>query len=547
MLVRKTDIGADIIHILTKGMYLDPKDTIREYIQNGVDAKATDISVKIRQKLIVVQDNGTGMDRDNMRKAIRIGISEKNPSQNVGFMGIGIYSAYHLCEELHIYSKTNITSPNILKFNFKGMRDKLEKQRELRFESKLQDKDVIALQDLLDEFIELNELKNEDFPKIGTRVEMIGIPSYFLKTISEFSEVSKYLEKVVPLTFNPKFTYGKEIQSYITKICQDNNLDFSLINLTLQINDEQRELYRPYLDEHFEPHAMEPIFYSIKDGNEIYGIAWGCLNGSNNSIKNSKVRGFIIKKHGFTIGEAKDLLPYFGRQIYFNRYIGEILVVHPKLLPNSSRSEFEYSSTRIIFQDLLRDVAQKFNLKADTVQEELKAKDELEKAIVFLKTNKAQLNHILDNSDKMLTTLWQCKEYINSLEARNSKKRFTKDDIRLSETVLLQLNKFANEIKSNLDARKKKQNTKANKKKNEAEIVADVNNVPESTINEITINYENLIQVIDSLGLELNPDLIKIFEHIDEEYIRYGSEDEEDYRDNLLKLRDNLAELLNEY
>ena len=34
MKVDKFDIGAEIISILTKGMYPDPRDAVREYIQN---------------------------------------------------------------------------------------------------------------------------------------------------------------------------------------------------------------------------------------------------------------------------------------------------------------------------------------------------------------------------------------------------------------------------------------------------------------------------------------------------------------------------------
>lgn len=44
----------------------------------GVDAKSTHINVKIRQNNIIVQDNGFGMDYQTLRKAARIGVSDKN-------------------------------------------------------------------------------------------------------------------------------------------------------------------------------------------------------------------------------------------------------------------------------------------------------------------------------------------------------------------------------------------------------------------------------------------------------------------------------------
>ncbi len=122
MRLSKFDIGAEIISILTKGMYQDPRDALREYIQNSVDANAKNINVKIRQNSIVVDDDGFGMSHKILRKALRIGVSDKKPGKDVGFMGIGIYSAYHLCDTLIIYSKATDNLPCRLQMDFKGMK-----------------------------------------------------------------------------------------------------------------------------------------------------------------------------------------------------------------------------------------------------------------------------------------------------------------------------------------------------------------------------------------------------------------------------------------
>jgi HSP90 family molecular chaperone len=49
MKISKFDIGAEVISILTRGMYPDPRDAVREYIQNAVDAGANKVNVKVRQ------------------------------------------------------------------------------------------------------------------------------------------------------------------------------------------------------------------------------------------------------------------------------------------------------------------------------------------------------------------------------------------------------------------------------------------------------------------------------------------------------------------
>jgi len=58
MLIRKSNIGGEILSIITRGMYFDPKAVLRECVQNGVDANANEISIKIRQDTVVIVDNG---------------------------------------------------------------------------------------------------------------------------------------------------------------------------------------------------------------------------------------------------------------------------------------------------------------------------------------------------------------------------------------------------------------------------------------------------------------------------------------------------------
>jgi Histidine kinase-, DNA gyrase B-, and HSP90-like ATPase len=544
MLLKKSDIGGEIISILTRGMYLDPKDTLREYIQNGVDAQATHISIKIRQDIVVVQDNGNGMDRDTMRKSIRVGISDKNPDRNVGFMGIGIYSSFHLCDDLHIYSKIKTEPPNHLHFNFKGMRETLSKQRQLRFSSSLSENEIVALQDLLEENIELTSLHNKDFPNTGTRVEISNLDPTFFNTLSKFTEVSNYLEQVVALPFNPSFTYGKEIQSYISKVCHDNKISYSLVHLDLQINDESSTLYRPYLDENFDPSSLDPKFYTLKFNKEFFGIAWGCLNKSTKTIKNSKLRGFVIKKHGFTIGNRNDLIPYFGRQTFYNRYIGEVIVLHSQLLPNASRSEFEYSPLRISFQDCLKSMATFFNREANEYQETFKALEELDDAIIYLRERKAQFEFYLENSDELLTTLWKTKEFVDSLNRRRKSNYFHDDNIKKADTVINQMEDFSHVIREEIDTRKRKR--KRTKTRTESDVASEVENIPDTSDNKGKDEFENLSQVFDSLGLEVNKEMKIFIDLIDENYIRYSSADNTDYLKRLSKLKNDFEELIEE-
>ena len=96
--VESWEIGAELLDILSRGLYSDAKDAIREYVQNGVDAQATRVTITVRGPSATIRDDGLGMDWDTLRRARRFGISDKNPHIHVGFRGIGIYAAFGMCE-----------------------------------------------------------------------------------------------------------------------------------------------------------------------------------------------------------------------------------------------------------------------------------------------------------------------------------------------------------------------------------------------------------------------------------------------------------------
>ena len=54
------DIGAEILPILTRGLYRDALDSLREYIQNAIDAEATQVQVFIDPDL-VLRDGQTAL------------------------------------------------------------------------------------------------------------------------------------------------------------------------------------------------------------------------------------------------------------------------------------------------------------------------------------------------------------------------------------------------------------------------------------------------------------------------------------------------------
>ena len=547
MKLRKGDFGAEILSILTRGMYLDPKDALREYVQNGVDARANRISVKIRQSSIIVEDNGNGMNIASMRKAIRLGVSDKVPSKDVGFMGIGIYSSFHLCNKLIIYSRTEQELPNKLTFDFKSMRNILEEQKKVRFDEELDEEKLMDLQTILEKYIELIPLTEKDFSKIGTRVEMIGVEPEFYQEILKFNDVANYLQQVVPLPFDPKFRWAQAIEKKIHEICEEHNAVFEVVTLNLQVNERQEDLFRPYKDSSFGGKPLKPNFFQLKNEGDFFGVIWGCLNSKRSAVRTRKLRGYIIRKQGFAIGARHDLVKYFGKATLFNRYIGEIIVVHPRLLPNASRTDFEYSPLRVAFYDCLRTIAAKLNKRANDYQEFTLSNEKIDESIVFVKETRATLNYIADNADKLLNILIKLKDQEEQL-----KKRFKRgfiEDKRISDynKLIRIIYDLIKDIRILIENQKKEKIPTTLKSTDE--IAKEINKVPSesgTSSEEMEEDFNSLADVVEAIGIEIPNNLKIILDHLDEIFIFESSDDLDQYQLILKKLKQDFDELIYE-
>ena len=437
--VTKHHIGAEIISILTRGMYADPRDALREYVQNGVDADAKRVEIKIRGNSIVITDDGHGMDDAVMSDAIRVGVSDKDPGGDVGFRGIGIYSAFHLCDSLYIYSKVAGQPPGVLVFDFKSMRETLRQQRLDRVKGRITGQQLIDLQSILQENIDLKRLTGDEFPQEGTRVEMLGVGSSFFKSLTRFEEVAAYLRQVIPLHFDTeRFRWGARIEHKIRDICEAHDAVFRVVDLNLQVDARTADLYRPYTDELFSDNtSQKPVFKEVKSKDEFFGVAWGCLNEARRKIADTKLRGFLLMKQGFALGRRSDMAKHFGkRTTYFDRYVGEIIVVKADLLPNAARTDFEVSPMRTSFYEALAGAAAAYNTKADKHQEYTLGDDQLNIAIERIDEVESTITFSYENTDQLLDYLVEVRTIREQIDTRIKRDSFRPRRVQAAKDVV---------------------------------------------------------------------------------------------------------------
>jgi len=557
MKLSKFDIGAEVISILTKGMYQDPRDALREYVQNGIDAGADSISIKVRQNSVVIIDNGTGMDYSTLRKSIRVGISDKDPKKKVGFMGIGIYSSFHLCDKLVIFSHKKDNAPLKLEMDFSTMRNTLKEQRQLRIEDKIDANELIDLQTLLEDCISLTDdgkLSDEDFPTIGTRVELIGLEGNFLNLLSNFTTLASYLQEVIPLHFDRnKFQWAEKIENDIQKICNKHNAAIQLINLFLQVNAISGNLYRPYEDSNFSNNTPNaPVFRELTKDNIFLGVAWACLNSDRKKIQNKELRGFLLKKQGFAIGNRDKTAPYFRQRTHFDRYVGEIIITNPQILPNASRSDLEYSQySTLFFEILANEVATYYIQESAKYQEQNIADEQISNFSNFL--NKLNVDYKRDEKDTnvLVNYIVELNNQISNIKGKENNSYITEQQKKDIKTLLNSAQSFIEQIQDSInnlakDAKQTANKTKTKSKSRENAQISIAKKISKikATKKEIP-NYESLSDLLSDLDIELNDEIKFILEIIDERFIQGYAHNRQEYYEMMSDLRNTIIENLN--
>jgi HSP90 family molecular chaperone len=134
-------VAARIIDYLSSGLYRSPAACLKELVNNSYDADATrtDIYVKPDADRIIVEDNGTGMNRKEFENHFqRISESHKRGSgettdkgrKKIGLIGIGFIAANELCREMEVFStKSGSTELLYVTINFDEMSRPPEERR----------------------------------------------------------------------------------------------------------------------------------------------------------------------------------------------------------------------------------------------------------------------------------------------------------------------------------------------------------------------------------------------------------------------------------
>lgn len=364
------EVGGELLDILSRGLYSDARDAVREYVQNGIDAGAAEVIITTEGPGVTIRDDGSGMDREALRKARRLGLSEKSATKMVGYRGIGIYASFGMCERLSLTTR-QAGAPDIqtLTFDFGSMRKILEADRTRT------ERAGVALAELLYEHTSFgSENYAGDAPDHFTVVRLQGLAPQYRAQLANTSSLKSYLLNTVPIAF-PDRGYGEKVNKWLAK-----HAKFNAIRVVLRGEGEPETNVEPALAEGVRPPEYE---WLTDESGKKTAFVWHALSDSGDRIQGpaatderSGVSGFLLRIKGFTLGDrttAKQLWPPRGGRTLYHHYTGEIHILEGAgVYPNASRNNLEASRERQAFEKALADCFSQREARADIAREILK-------------------------------------------------------------------------------------------------------------------------------------------------------------------------------
>jgi len=440
------DFGGELLSILSKGLYTNPLDCIREYVQNSVDAHAQNVTIKITGNSVMVADDGAGMNLEELLAARLFGISSKRLTEHVGFRGIGIYSGFDLCRRLRITSKkAGDPRAYIIVFEFADMRVQLEADRRReRGEHKT------SLVDLLSEHTQIGRESSEfEVDQHFTTVELQDISDVHIKQLSNRPEMQRYLLQNLPIDFNDDFAFGSEIN----KNLQLHVPGYVAVRIRLESDGQPDAMVGKYTS----LNVQAPMFgYIASTTGQHVAYYWACLTDTRDRVDKDvppadrpQYEGFVYKMKGFTVGDRDRLRGMFKRrpQLY-TWYTGEIYVLDSGIVPNAERNDFETNPQKRALELAVLNELSKLETTAIEYQARGVALERIEKYQSEVASVEEQVETNSQISD--LDTYARLQAILDDLN-RQKKAKITREEKQNAEDLVKRVDRLQRVLRKEVD------------------------------------------------------------------------------------------------
>lgn len=341
-------IGKDILELLANAMYIDPLTIFREYIQNAADSidearmaglSIDDPNIEIfldhKNRTVRIRDNGESIPNSEFVKRITaIGASHKRGTELRGFRGVGRLSGLGYCHELIFRGKAEGDSKIIeVTWSSRALKEKI---RDTNYAG--------GLIDIIREIVSFKEIPGAEKDHRFFEVELHRVTRLKNDLLMNEQAIRSYLSQVAPVPFHPEFSFGEEIQSFLTKHGERPPI-------RIELNDNAGPVYhRARNSIEFNSRITDNLreidtFEIMGDEGEVAAFGWVADHAYMGAIpKRLGLGGIRLRAGNIQVGDESLLAPLYPEQRFASWAIGDIHVSSQKIIPNGRRDDFEHTA-----------------------------------------------------------------------------------------------------------------------------------------------------------------------------------------------------------
>lgn len=474
-------IGAFVLETLTTGMYTNPLDTLREYIQNSFDAirdaerdgllsngaGRIEITVDEKARNLILRDNGTGIPVDAVYpRLVNIGMSSKSIQTDAGFRGIGRLAGMAYCKRLIFNTQGNGESDtSSVAFHceelLQAMSPRMKQVKELA--------DVIGSHATV---TTEKTRKKEHFLEV--RMEGINEAG---QPFLEWKKVNTYLCQVAPVGFDTQsFQHAGTIHQWLRL----HSIGIPAVSIIIACGSMNYQVFKPYrkltyttIQEKHKIHVKGVRFFPENASPDSPFWGWYAETNCPGTFGDDTVAGFRLRKANIGIGMADRMTEIFAEasESYarLNKYfMGEIHIQDPSVVPNARRDGFEDSHEWAAIRQSLVDFARERSREAYQLSqarnldiERLVGAAEREMAAANKKrksglASKDEKSRVLEKIDRQIDKFDAAKNAERNESERNEIDRVRKELQETRHSVENETTFAAQKLNASLDKKQRK-------------------------------------------------------------------------------------------
>jgi molecular chaperone HtpG len=237
-----------------------------------------------------------------------------------------------------------------------------------------------SLSELVRGVVTVAQIPGASYPARFFEVELVKLSRSNNDVLMNEQAVRAYLSQVAPLPFDPSFAFAKSVGELLEGVVPP--------PIRISVSDSDEPLFHrarskfaisKSVTEHLS--NIETLELKNADG-DVLAVGWIAHHSYRGAVPRvSGLGGIRMRRGNLQVGSDTALAPYFSEGRFASWAVGELHVVHPRIIPNGRRDDFEPSRFFGELQEELRTLGAKITQRIRASSEGRRTRRRVELAL----------------------------------------------------------------------------------------------------------------------------------------------------------------------